>query len=95
MPYLDSSNYELPYQSSSDTSQDAALKAKQFVGQQGLEVLWWFGQRGEYGATQKEVAVALRIGRPSVCARVNALEKQGRLAKTDRRRDGCAVYKAV
>lgn len=95
MPYLDAPNYELPYQSGSDTSGDAALEAKAFVGRQGLEVLWWFEQWGEYGGTQKDVATALKIGRPSVCARVRALEQQGKLVKTNRRRDGCVVYRVV
>lgn len=94
MPYIDSANRELPFQSGSDTSHAAALRAQSFVGRQGVKVLLWFEGRGERGGTQKEAAEALGIGRPSVCARVNALEQQGRLVKTTLRRGGCAVYRA-
>ena len=93
MPYALPASYELPFQSTSDTSRDAALKAARFVGQQGLDVMGWFRAQGEHGGTQRECSEALGIGRPSVCARVNALEKQGRMVKTDERRAGCAVYK--
>lgn len=94
MPYLDA-NYELPFQSGSSTSRDAALQAVRFVGPQGLDVYEWIQRCGAYGATQKEISAALRIGRASVCARVHALEKQGRVVKTETRRDGCAVYRVT
>lgn len=94
MPYADPANRELPFQSGSDTSHDAALRAQSFVGRQGVKVLLWFEGRGERGGTQKEAAEGLGIGRPSVCARVNALEQQGRLIKTSARRAGCSVYVA-
>lgn len=92
MPYVDSPNHELPFQSGSGTSRDAALKAARFIGEQGMHVLAWFTARREVGGTQKECAMALGIGRPSTCARVHALEQQGRLSKTAARRHGCAVY---
>lgn len=95
MPYIDSANYELPYHAESETSRAAALKAKAFVGRQGLTVLAFFISRDTYGATQIEASTALNIGRPSMCARVRALEQQGELVKTDRRRAGCAVYTAA
>jgi len=95
MPYADPSNHELPFQSGSETSYEAAKRANDFVGEQGAEVLHWLQDQGLHGATQKEVAAALDLGRPSVCARVHALEKRGDLQKTEGRRDGCAVYVAI
>ena len=91
MPYTNSSP-SLPF-SEPTTSRDAALKARRFVGKQGRDVLAWFRERGSYGGTQKEAAAALDIGRASICARVNALEKAGQLVKsiTDRR-EACSVY---
>lgn len=94
MPYLDSINRELPF-NQAETSRDAAVKARDFVGRQGVQVLCWFEGRGAYGGTQREAAEALGIGRPSICARVNALEAQGCLVKSEQRRLGCAVYTAV
>lgn len=92
MPYLDSVNRELPFASESDTSRQAAIHARDFVGKQGVQVLLWVEARGAYGATQKEISDGLQLGRPSVCARVNALEQQGKLVKTSARRQGCVVY---
>lgn len=92
MPYASPANYELPFQSGSDTSRDAALKARDYVCAQGRKVLGWFEQRGSFGATQKEASAALHIERASIAARVNALEKQKQLRKTAERRQGCAVY---
>ena len=97
MPYLEPANYALPFQSGSDTSRDAALRAKQFVGRQGLAVLAWFESRGSHGGTQKECAAALGIARASVCARVRALEQCGQLMKCSiaTRREGCMVYRVT
>jgi hypothetical protein len=92
MPYLHPTSYELPFQSGSDTSRDAARKAQRFVSRQGWEVLAWFRDRGEVGGTQREASQALGIERSSMCARCNALEKVGNLVKTTERRGGCAVY---
>lgn len=92
MPYADPANYELPFQSGSDTSRDAAVKAQKFVGRQGIEVLAWFVERGARGGTQREASQQLMIARASMAARVHALEKVGNLVKTAERRDGCAVY---
>jgi hypothetical protein len=95
MPYADPPNYELPFQSGSDTSRDAALKARDFIGKQGRDVLAWFTVRALNGGTQMEASAALGIARASICARVHALEKVGKLRKTDERRQGCAVYVSV
>jgi hypothetical protein len=93
MPYLQPASYELPFDSASETSRAAAERARDFVGRQGLEVLHWFQDQGAIGATQKEASAALGIDRPSMCARVHALEKRGDLVKTTERRDGCFVYR--
>lgn len=92
MPYLEPASYELPFQGASDTSRAAAVKARDFVGRQGMIVLRWFAARGQQGGTQAEASTALGIGRPSICARVRALEQRGELVKTDRRHGGCAIY---
>jgi predicted XRE-type DNA-binding protein len=84
----------VPYQRSSATSKEAARRARAFIGQQGETVAHWFQARGLSGATQKQCSAALGISRASVCARVNALERAGRLVKTARRIDGCAVYRS-
>lgn len=93
MPFLQPASYELPFESGSDTSRDAAERAKGFVGRQGRLVLDWITDQGNYGATQKEVSAALAIDRASVCARVHALDKRGDLLKTTERREGCSVYR--
>lgn len=92
MPYALPAQGALPYAANSDTSRDAALKARDFVGAQGRKVLGWFEGRGTFGGTQREASAALHIERASIAARVNALEKQGQLRKTAERRDACAVY---
>lgn len=88
---------DTPYQPSSDTSRDAADRAKAFAGTQAATVYrcvrnyrWWIG----YGMTQREIAEVTDLQRSSVAARCNALEKAGLIRKTGARRDGCAVYEA-
>lgn len=99
MPYGRTSSLfdvpEAPYQAGSDTSREAALAAKRFIGQQGIAVLEFFARMADYGATQKEASSVLEISRASMAARVNALERAGRLLKTGRRRGKCEVYQAV
>lgn len=92
MAYADPANQQLPFQSGSETSHDAAVAARAFVGQQGARVYAFIVACGVFGATQREIADRLNIGRPSVCARVRALEQCRDVRKTERRRDGCAVY---
>lgn len=93
MPHLLPASYELPFQSQSPTSRDAAVEAKKFSGKQSASVLAWFQERGACGGTQKECAAALNLGRPSVCARVNHLEHVGLLIKSvSERRHRCSVY---
>ena len=68
MPYLQPASYELPFQSQSDTSREAAKRAEAFVGPQGADVLRWFLERGARGGTQREASEALGISRASMCA---------------------------
>jgi hypothetical protein len=96
MPYLDV-NQQLPFQSGSETSREAAVRARSFVGPQGEQVYAviakWSWDPG-YGRTQKEIAEAEGLPRASVCARVRALEQQGRIEKIPGvKRDGCAAYR--
>lgn len=84
-----------PFQRSSETSKAAAVKAQAFVGQQGETVLAAIKERGELGMTQKECKAVTGIDRPSLCARYRALEQCKLIVKTDRKRDGCAVYAAA
>jgi len=92
MPYTQSA---LPWAPGSETSHDAAIAAQAFVGRQGARVLEAIRSTGSHGMTQRECAIGLDIGRPSICARVRALEQAGSIRKTDQRRGGCVVYVAV
>jgi hypothetical protein len=92
MPYAQPDLFDAPYQSASDTSRDAAVKARDFVGEQGKRVLAWVEERGAYGATTKEAEAEMPIQRASACARFRALQLRGDLIKTAERRVGCAVY---
>lgn len=85
----------VPYQRGSDTSKAAADRARPFIGQQGDRVLAWIQSRGELGATQKEAARVLGIGRPSLCGRFRALEQTSAILKTSERRGGCVVYREL
>ena len=81
----------------SETSREAAVRARSFVGPQGEQVYavieYWSDDPG-YGITQPELAERLSLGRPSVCARVRALELAGRIEKIPGvKRDGCAAYR--
>lgn len=84
-----------PFAAGSSTSYEAALKARAFVSEQGIKVLHWLQQRGEWGGTMKEAEHSLEIGRPSCCARFKALEDAGAIEKTSTKRAGCAVYRVV
>lgn len=88
MPYT-ATTPSLPF-SEPTTSRDAALRAVPFSGQQRATILGWFLLRGE--GTQRECSEQCGYSRQSVSARVFELERDGLLAKTTRRRDGCSVY---
>jgi len=94
MPYLNTVP-SLPFQSHSDTSRDAAIRAARIAGPQSATVLGWFSVKGAHGGTQRECSEQCGYGRASVAARVNALEHAGLLVKTAARRDACFVYKVT
>ena len=89
---------DTPYQPSSDTSRDAADRAKAFAGTQAQKVYIYAAFQSQLhplcGVTQREIAIAINLQRSSVAARCNALERAGLIRKTGARRDGCAVYEA-
>jgi len=92
MAYLLPATYDLPF-NASDTSREAAERARAFHLNQSGKVLWWFQQHPQ-GATQAEASAALGIARASMAARVHALTARGELIRTSRRREGCAIYSA-
>jgi hypothetical protein len=94
MPYT-ATTPSLPFQSQSDTSRDAAIRAQSFAGKQAATVLGWFAIRGAQGGTQRECSEQCGYARASVAARVNALERAGLLVKTSERREHCAVYRSA
>ena len=85
----------VPYAAGSETSYEAALRASEFVCEQGMRVYHWIRAQGAYGATQKEAEAALGISRPSLCGRFKALEDARAIRKTSRRRGGCGVYMVI
>lgn len=82
-----------PYAGGSETSYEAALRARQFVSEQGLRVFQWLKRRGT--GTQREAERELHIARPSLCARFKALEDVGAIRKTSVKRDGCTAYQVT
>jgi hypothetical protein len=94
MPYT-ATTPSLPFQSSSETSRDAAIRMVPCAGRQSATVLGWFSLRGALGGTQRECSEQCGYARASVAARVNALERAGLLVKTSERREHCAVYRSA
>lgn len=93
MPYLQSSTYELPFQSGSETSRDAAIAIEPVAETQRERYFAFVALAGTQGRTDAEAESWLRMRRSSVCARRNELMKAGRIVQTDRRRKGCTVYR--
>lgn len=85
----------VPFASGSETSYEAALHAKTFIGEQGVRVFRWLKSRGEYGGTQREAEADIRISRQSLCARFKALEDAGAIRKTRVKRAACVVYQTT
>jgi hypothetical protein len=81
-----------PYAGGSETSYEAALRAKAFVSEQGLRVFQWLKGKGSRGGTQREAERELHISRPSLCARFKALTDAGAIRATVAKREHCAVY---
>lgn len=82
----------IAYAGGSETSYEAAIRARKFVSQQGMEVFAWLKSCGPHGGTRKELEAAIGIKTPSACARLKALEDAGAIRKTTEKRDGCAAY---
>lgn len=83
----------IAYAGGSETSYEAAIHARKFVGEQGMTVLRWLQSRTD--GTQKEAERQLHISRPSLCARFKALEECGAIRKTSTKREACVAYKAT
>lgn len=62
---------------------------------QRLRLRQYLEARGDHGATQEEAAAALRMGRPTMCARMWELEQTGLAQKTDRTRPTSSGRAAV
>ena len=87
------------------TSQQAAEDAKVFAARQREQVFAFIKQQGRSGATQKEIAEQLGLGRPSTAARTwelhggkrhnGAPDYPVRIHRTGERRERCAVYIVV
>lgn len=75
-----------PFQRTSDTSREAAIAAYPRVGTDKHAIVEFVRARGETGATQNEIELRLGLPRSTVCARVNELERDGYLVRTDMRR---------
>lgn len=86
----------IPFAAGSETSFKAALQARQFIGRQGVQVYHYLAQCGARGATQREAAASLGIGRPSLCARFKALEQAGAIQPLPgTTRERCTVYQVT
>jgi hypothetical protein len=83
----------IAYAGGSETSYEAAIRARKFVSDQGIEVLHWL--QGRSDGTQKEAERQLHISRASLCARFKALEDAGAIRKTSTKREGCFAYVAT
>jgi len=62
---------------------------------QRLRLRQYLEDRGDRGATQEEAAVALRMGRPTCCARFWELEQVGLAQKSERTRPTSSGRAAV
>lgn len=93
MPHI-TVNAELPFQSDSDTSHDAAVAAECFAASQRSRYFVWLLGKREHGGTDAEAEHELQMRRSSVCARRNELRAKNLVSKTGRRRGGCTVWVA-
>jgi hypothetical protein len=88
-------SFSTPYAKGSDTSKAAAIQAQTFSAAQRRDVFAWIQRQGEHGGTQKECHDATGIERASLCPRFLELVTAKAIVKTDERRGGCFVYRAV
>lgn len=79
-----------PYAAGSDTSKAAARQARWFSGGQCDRLYAFLVRCGDFGATDKEIARVLDMGRPTICARRKGLA--GRIKDSGIRREGCAAW---
>lgn len=92
-------NGTAPYQSSSETSKEAAQKIEPARRSMRREVYFTI-LRASNGKTRKELEEDTGLLTQTLCARLNELEKAQRIAKyhdasgTLLKRDGCSVYMA-
>lgn len=84
----------LPH-SGSPTSKAAAESMKPHAGQQREQVRQFFAERGELGATQQEVELALGISGNSVRPRCKELEQSGEIKNSDSTRPTLAKRNAA
>jgi hypothetical protein len=92
MAWLNPSQTELPYQSGSFESREAAIAALPSAARGRQRVYQVIAGRGRYGATQREIAALLDLPRATVAPRCRELELDQVIVKADARRDGCRVY---
>lgn len=95
----------LASQPKSATSQAAAVEAEAFADRQREIVYDYIRSQGRWGATRKELEVALGISGQSLCfrlwelrggPRVNGVPKYlVQLERTGERRERCDVYRAM
>lgn len=77
---------EPPFQSSSETSRQAAEAIKPHRGKLAQRVYDYIKSQGEYGATQEEIHKGTGMRQSSVCGRVRELELAEHIIKTERKR---------
>lgn len=83
---FDESRYELPAQQHSETSRFAAKAAKSGANRNRFRILAHLSQFGEYGATDQEMQVSLRINGNSERPRRRELEQAGLVIASEKRR---------
>lgn len=95
MAYADTAQQSLPYAPQSETSRESAIAAGAFATNQREQYFRWLQSKGDFGGTDGEAERQLKLRRSSVCARRNELRTAARVVKTDRRRDGCEVWRTL
>lgn len=75
-----------PFQRSSATSEAAAASVEEHVEAQAERIVAFLRERGPYGATREEIAIALGIRLSSVCGRVARLMALHEIRESTRKR---------
>lgn len=76
----------LPFQSTSKTSRDAAIKARPKAPGDRAGILGYVLGLGAFGATNEEISIALGIKIQTVCPRVKELRESGDLVPAGEKR---------